>query len=106
MSQIRKMLADELACSKVVHVNSSQLQITASVTDGNNGQIFAELVRQLRLLGNHGKDDTGNVKFAGLLHDKFFCIRIPIGGADGGDKALLTGSDFNTLDNSSIERIE
>ena len=77
-----------------------------AVTDGNNGQIFAELVCQLRLLGNHGEDDTGNVEFAGLLHDKFFCIRIPIGGADGGNKALLTGSDFNTLDNSSIERIE
>ena len=100
------MLADELTCSKVVHVYSGKLQITASVTDGNNGQIFAELIRQLRLLGNHGKDDTGNVEFAGLFHDKFFRIRIPIGGADGGDKALLTGSDFNTLDNSSIERIE
>ena len=106
MSQIRKMLAYVLACSKIVHVYSSKLQITASVTDGNNGQIFAELVRQLRLLGNHGKDNTGNVEFASLFHDKSFRIRIPIGGADGGDKALLTGSDFNTLDNSSIERIE
>ena len=95
-----------LSVVEVVHVNSSQLQITASVTDGNNRQIFAQLIRQLRLLGNHGKDDTGNVEFASLLHDKFFRIRIPIGGADGGDKALLTGSDFNTLDNSSIERIE
>ena len=106
MSQIRKMLADELTCSKIIHIYCSKLQITASVTDGNNRQIFAQLICQLRLLGNHGKDDTGNVEFTGLLHDKFFCIRIPIGGADGGDKALLTGSDFNTLDNSSIERIE
>ena len=106
MPKLRQMAADELTGSEVVHIDGRQLQIAAAVADSDDWQILAELIGELRLLGNHGEDYAGNIEFASLLHNEAFGISIPVRCAHRGNEALLTRSNFNALDNRCVEGIE